>query len=224
MGHGTTIELVLKQGERPLYPLTPSPYLRSLSSRQSLAPLRRSSQAVKRLTSTLESHQCRVDDEKTELRKPSQFCDQGRSGKNVDALQVILIVVMAAQIPNFLEEIREIVELHYHAFAAMMMLHLLLPFLGLTKKESTARRQTLWKGYSSLTQADSQATTSKASFDEDVGDSSYHSGNVHVRTADEGIDEWGHFADFDEAYQADTIIPSVNLPGLSTLEEVAEED
>jgi Na+/glutamate symporter len=116
-------------------------------------------------------------------------------------LQCLLLVAMTLQIPNYIDEIIEILELHIHIFPLLVVLGVF-PSLYLKKKEH--------KKYSSsnpVSQSTPSIASSKtlAAIEEYYrncaeSDSSFVTSSLVKNTntqAQTTTDDWGHFTDFD---------------------------
>ncbi|KAL7570244.1 hypothetical protein ACA910_020668 [Epithemia clementina (nom. ined.)] len=166
-------------------------------------------------------------DERNSVRGHSELRDQIEVTGQIATIQAILIIVLAAQIPFFREEICEVIELQYHGFASTIMFCLFRSFVSVGKK-----RVPISILSTQMQEASKSSEASLVTFDEgccdDSGDSFYmvnaQCAKLKASEAEDSFDEWGHFADFDEAYHEEVMAAPVKPRGLTTLEEIIEEE
>jgi hypothetical protein len=115
---------------------------------------------------------------------------------SVTLVQCLLLVAMTLQIPNYIDEIIEILELHIHSFPILIVLGVF-PSLYFKKKQH--------KKDSSLNLV-SLSTSSIASSKTLAGIEEYYrkcaeSDIAKITRPQTPTDDWGHFTDFDESTQ-----------------------
>lgn len=143
---------------------------------------------------------------------PALPCPPGFLNKNDIELntlvQYILLLAVASQLGDLLDEIIEIIELHLHSFPVLVVLGVL-PKIFLKKQNARVT-----KSFCSHQRNASLLSLSSTNILRDIkkyyamngGDESSHNLEIkpppqlrHVSTPTNPCDEWGHFADFDDS-------------------------
>jgi hypothetical protein len=120
----------------------------------------------------------------------------------VTFVQCLLLVAMTLQIPNYIDEIIEILELHMHSFPLLIVLGVF-PSLYLKKKQHKKNPS------SNLVSRSSSVASSKtlAMIEEYYrncaeSDSAFNTSSLAKSTSTQTLtDDWGHFTDFEESVQ-----------------------
>jgi hypothetical protein len=127
---------------------------------------------------------------------------------SITLVQCLLLVAMALQIPNYLDEIIEILELHIHSFPLLIVLGVF-PSLYLKKKQHKkySSSNLSSRSTSSMPRSADTSSSSLAGIEEYYrncaeSDSAFAISSHAKRTSTHNpTDDWGHFADFDESMQ-----------------------
>ena len=138
-------------------------------------------------------------------------------------IQWAVLFALAFQVPKLLEEIRLILDLHYHSFPLLVVLGSFPSLLKRNvKKPARTEKEASYsniKGYS-FSSAEMYRTESSLTLDSETF--------PETSTDSPDADDWGHFAELDETMMALERTPSLTVPSrrptLSTLKEAEEEE
>jgi hypothetical protein len=127
---------------------------------------------------------------------------------SITLVQCLLLVAMTLQIPNYIDEIIEILELHIHSFPLLIVLGVF-PSLYLKKKQHKkySSSNLSSRSTSSMPRSADTSSSSLAGIEEYYrncaeSDSAFAISSHAKRTSTHNpTDDWGHFADFDESMQ-----------------------
>jgi hypothetical protein len=117
----------------------------------------------------------------------------------VTFVQCFLLVAMTLQIPNYIDEIIEILELHMHRFPLLIVLGVF-PSLYLKKKQHKKNPSSNLMPGSTSSIASSSKTLAR--IEEYYRNSCFIASSLAKSTSTQTLtDDWGHFTDFDESTQ-----------------------
>lgn len=156
---------------------------------------------------------------------------------SITLVQCLLLVTMALQIPNYIDEIVEILELHIHSFPLLIVLGVF-PSLYLKKKQHAVNptSQMPMPTTSTMHTSSNKNLITPQSSLADIEEYYRNHTDSPIKlqkcspVQSTGTDEWGHFAELEETFceqDVGFIIPSTTLSrraSLSTLVEEAEEE
>ena len=139
-------------------------------------------------------------------------------------IQWAVLLALALQIPNILEEIRVIIDLHYHSFPLLVVLGTFPAFLKRKKNSRTPEDPDAFSADKSARFSSKSIVDSESSMDLQY--------EVVQRTMSSDPvdgDEWGHFADLDWStmvlnQDVKHSVPSSRRMTLTTLEEEEDEE
>lgn len=242
------MELALKQGEIPSFSSTmtssssPSLSIRASSSRKGTS-MRRSFQAMKCLSFPLD-----MNEEVQSRRSRTSSCSLNEKKKHGPANPLtngteepisifpaacVVLLVIASQIPNFRNDVCQLIDIYYHGLSFAIILCLLRSNfyrLGRNQGPPKAAHQ-LTPPVEHSNGGCTESSLGEWEDDTDAGGTSWSDENepfLSVDTdgdEDDRLDEWGHFADLDEScHDDDAVVFSIKSPSLATLEEIAEEE
>jgi len=137
--------------------------------------------------------------------------------EQVDFVHLFILLSVAFQIPFFMEEIREILELHYHGFSSLIMFGLANSFMRKRRRRMNAKGTRR-----SFLEAPLESLASLAN----IEDFYNQERQMQAATEEEESDEWGHFAFLDEPTpeDLDCLPPFAQTSSISTLERIVEEE
>lgn len=130
-------------------------------------------------------------------------------------LQWMLLFAMALQLPNYFDQVMELLDLHYHGFPLLVILGTLISKRN-TVQVASARHQDSSKSSSSLLQSQRESLLIIEEYyrNNSVDDDYAPLESSSVQGPMPGPkDEWGHFTDFDEGILDDDI--NFSLPPVS---------
>jgi hypothetical protein len=158
------------------------------------------------------------------------FYATGENADNRVMIQWVLLVAIAMQLPSFLNEVMEIVELHYHSFSVLVVLGV---FPRAMFKNKMARNEAPSPKPNFNHSASTLSTICTLTEIENYYNNTRLSkGTEEMRSPQDidSVDEWGHFTDFEETTDAadDTLLMSLSSSctslSLSSLQETKEEE
>jgi hypothetical protein len=122
---------------------------------------------------------------------------------SVNVLQCLLLVAMTLQIPNYIDEIIELLELHMHTFPLLIVLGLF-PSLYLKKKQHKKDSSSNLVPRSTSSAASSKTLAGIEAYYRNCAefDSAFVTSPLAKSSSTQTLtDDWGHFTEIDESMQ-----------------------